>query len=305
MRESAAPASGARHAFVQLVLAVALFGFSWPVMKTALEEGAAPLWLAAGRAGLSALTSFALLIALRRVRLPGARDLPIILTIGVFQLTAFFALINLGLRYVPAGRSAVLAYTTSLWLVPLAAASGERIGLRRLSGVLLGLLGLVVLVNPLDLAVERRQLLGYVFLLLAALCWALAIFHSRRHAWRMTPLEALPWQMLLATLLLFVLAGAVEPGGRMAPSAAALLALLYLGVLAGPVATWAATSVARALPTLVSSIGFLGVPVLGVLLSTLWLGEPLTLDLIAGAGLVLLGVAVVAVGASPARGRRG
>jgi len=141
MRESAAPASGARHAFVQLVLAIALFGFSWPVMKTALEDGAAPLWLAAGRAGLSALTSFALLIALRRVRLPRARDLPIILTIGVFQLTAFFALINLGLRYVPAGRSAVLAYTTSLWLVPLAAASGERIGLRRLSGVLLGLLG--------------------------------------------------------------------------------------------------------------------------------------------------------------------
>src|SRR5262249_29670467 len=129
--------------------------------------------------------------------------------------------------------------------------------------------------------------------------------HSRRHAWRMTPLEALPWQMLLATLLLFVLAAAVEPGGRMAPSAAALLALLYLGVLAGPVATWAATSVARALPTLVSSIGFLGVPVLGVLLSPLWLGEPLTLDLIAGTGLVLLGVAVVAAGTSRARGRRG
>src|SRR5208282_2785145 len=41
----------------------------------------------------------------------------------------------------------------------------------------------------------------------------------------------------------------------------------------------AATSVARALPTLATSLGFLAVPVLGMLLSTLWLGEAVTATL--------------------------
>ena len=72
--------------------------------------------------------------------------------------------------------------------------------------------------------------------------------------------------------------------------------LIYVGLLGGPVAIWAATSVSRALPTLVSSLGFLGVPVLGVIVSTLWLGESLTLSLVVGAVLVLLGLVIVAIG---------
>jgi drug/metabolite transporter (DMT)-like permease len=291
--------SGTRLAFGQLAVVVVLFGVSWPVMKLGLANGATPIWFAAGRADLGAVASFALVLSLRRLRLPAPSDLPIIASIGVLQLSAFFVLINLGLRLVSAGRSAVLAYTTSLWLVPLAALAGERIGGRRMVGVALGLAGIVVLIDPLAIDATGEVLAGYGFLLTAALCWALAILHSRRHAWRLSPLQALPWQMLVAAILLTGLAAAIEPQGRMAPSSPAVLALLYLGVLAGPVATWAATSVARALPMLVSSIGFLGTPVVGIVLATLWLNEPLSATLLLGASLVLVGVAVVVSSATP------
>jgi drug/metabolite transporter (DMT)-like permease len=73
------------------------------------------------------------------------------------------------------------------------------------------------------------------------------------------------------------------------------VALAYVGLFGGPVAIWAATSVSRDLPTLVSSLGFLGVPVVGVIVSTLWLGESLPPALLVGAGLVLLGLVVVAL----------
>jgi drug/metabolite transporter (DMT)-like permease len=284
-----------------LLLSVLLLGTAWPVMKVLLR-GATPLWAAADRAVLSAAVAFTLLAAMRRLRLPGRADLPIILSLGGLQIAVFFALSNLALRYVPAGRSVVLAYTTSLWLVPLSLLAGERIGWGRIGGVLLGMAGIAVLANPA--AVDWNDagaIAGHGFLLLAALSWALAIFHARHHAWHLTPLQILPWQMLLAAVLLTVWATLFEPAGHLDRSLSVALALGYLGV-GGPIATWAATSVSRALPMLVSSIGFLGVPVLGVTVSSLWMGEPLTPSLMLGGLLILAGVALVAI--TGARGPR-
>jgi hypothetical protein len=81
----------------------------------------------------------------------------------------------------------------------------------------------------------------------------------------LTPLQALPWQMLLAAVLLTPMAALLEPDGHIERGGSVLLALLYLGIV-GPAGAWAATSVARALPILVSSLGFLGVPVLGLVI---------------------------------------
>ncbi|MFI4988450.1 MAG: DMT family transporter [Alphaproteobacteria bacterium] len=286
------------RALALLALAILCFGTAWPVAKIGLRE-ATPLWFAAGRAGLGVVSSFTLLALLGRLRLPSRADLPIVVSIGVLQLTGFFALMNLGLRHVPAGRSVVLAYTTTLWLVPLALLMGERIGRWRAAGVVVGLAGVALLCNPLAIDwTSGEVIMGNACLVLAALVWALAILHARRHAWRRSPLELLPWQFLIATVLLALLAAVFEPAGSLGRSRDVMLALLYIGIVAGPLATWAATSVARALPTLATSLGFLAVPVLGMLISTLWLGEPVTATLAGGALLVLLGLALVAFGSA-------
>jgi drug/metabolite transporter (DMT)-like permease len=286
------------HAFAQLALVGLIFGTSWPVLKNGIEAGATPLWFTAARACCGTLGGFALVGALGLLRWPRRRDRPIILSVGILQLAAFFTLTNLALRYIPAGRSAVLAYTTTLWLVPLEALTGgERLDLPRSLGLLAGLGGVAVLLNPLALDWSQPDvLISHVLLLLAALGWAIAIFHARRHAWDgFSPLQALPWQMLVASLAVIVLAAIAEPAGRLPAVPAVTFALIYVGLFGGPVATWAATSVARDLPTLVSSLGFLGVPVVGVIVSTLWLGEPLTPPLLVGAALIFLGLVVVAL----------
>ena len=56
---------------------------------------------------------------------------------------------------------------------------------------------------------------------------------------------------------------------------------------------WAATSITRALPAMTSSLSFLAVPMMGVLLSTLSLGETLDATLLGGFGLILAGVVLV------------
>ncbi len=286
--------TGNRAAYLQLLAAIVLFGLAFPALKVGLQAST-PVWLAAGRASLSALTAFVLLAALRRLRWPHRADWPIVLSVGAFQLTLYFSLANIGLQHVPAGRSGVLSYTAMLWLVPLSLLVGERVGWRGIAGVVLGMAGVVVLVEPtrFDWA-DHAVIEGHAWLLLAGLSWAVAILHARRHRWRATPLEVLPWQMGVATVLLWTLALIVEPRGHLDPSQPQLwIALLYIGAFAGPIGTWAAVSVARALPPITGSLGMLGTPLLGIAASAVLLGEPITGSLVAGTALVIAGIAIV------------
>jgi drug/metabolite transporter (DMT)-like permease len=285
-----------RVAWLQLAASVVLFGLSWPAIKIGLSA-ATPVWLAAGRATLSAASAFALLAALGRLAWPARADWPIVLSVGAFQLTFFFALANLGVQSVPPGRSGVLAYTTMLWMVPLSLLVGERVGWRGVLGAVLGLLGIVVLIDPLRFDWSDRAIVeGHAWLLLAGFSWALAVLHARRHRWRLSPLDVLPWQMAVATVLLWILALTVEPGGYLDFSQPNLwIALLYIGVFAGPAGTWAAVSVARALPPVTGSLGMLGTPLLGIAASVVLVGESVTWPLVLGTMLVIAGIAIVIV----------
>lgn len=284
----------ARVAWLQLAANVVLFGLSWPIIKIGLEAST-PLWFAAARATLSATTAFALLACLGRLAWPHRRDWPIIVSVGALQLSCFFAFSNLGVQSLPAGRSSVLAYTATLWLVPLSLMVGEKVGWRAVAGVLVGLAGIVVLVEPLRFDwTDRAILWGHAWLLLAGFAWAIAIVHIRRHRWERTPLDALPWQMSVATVLLWVLALVAEPAGYLDPGRSELwMSLLYIGAFAGPIATWAAVSVGRALPPVVGAMGMLGVPLLSIASSVVLLGETVSLPLALGTTLVMAGMGIV------------
>jgi drug/metabolite transporter (DMT)-like permease len=283
-----------RTAWLQLAAAIVLFGLTWPVMKIGLLAGT-PVWLAAGRATLSAFTAFALMAALGRLRWPHREDWPVVLSVGGLQLTSFFALANLGVQALPAGRSGVLAYTTMLWMVPLSLAAGEKIGWRAIAGAALGVVGIIVLSDPQRFDwQDRRIVLGHVYLLTAGFSWAIAMMHTRRHQWRGTPLDALPWQMSVATVLLWPLAAVIEPHGYLDPGEWQLwVALIYIGVIAGPAGTWTTVSVTRALPPVTTSLGMLGVPLVGIASSVVLLGEPITAPLAVGTTLILAGMAIV------------
>ena len=281
-------------AYLQLAAAVVLFGLAFPVLKIGLTAST-PVWLAAGRASLSALTAFVLLAALGRLRWPHGTDWPIVLSVGALQLACFFGFTNLGLQSLPPGRSSVLAYTASLWVVPLSMLIGEKVGWRAFLGVLLGIAGIVVLADPprFDWS-DTGVIWGHVWLLLSGFTWAVAIVHIRRHRWRTAPLDALPWQMSVAAVLLWLVTPLVEPDGHLDIHVKELwIGLIYIGAFAGPIATWAAVSVNRALPPVVGSMAMLGVPLLSIASSVVLVDEPITAPLAIGTLLVIAGIATV------------
>jgi len=275
------------------VTVVFAWGLTWPINKLLLAA-VPPLWAVALRTAIGGVALFALALATRRLAPPPRADLPVLLSIALLHMIGFGVLSSVGLELVPAGRSAVLAYTTPLWVAPGASLFlGERLTPRRLVGVIVGLTGLVVLFNPLAFDWTRRAaVLGNAAILAAALLWAASILHIRGHRWRSTPFDLLPWETLLATVILVPLAwlGAGPPAFPWSVPVAAML--LYAGLPGTALAYWAIAMAGRGLPAVTTSLGLLATPVISIVVATLWLGERPSASLLLAVALILGGVAL-------------
>ena len=281
--------------------AIILFwGSNWPIMKIGLLS-IPPLTFAAMRLGTGAVCLFAVWAVLGRLRLPERRDYPVIFSVGIIQLAVFLGLVNLGLSRVDAGRSAIIAYTTMLWVTPAAVLFlGERLTPRKTVGLLAGLAGVGVMFNPLSFDWDDPELLvGNAMLMAAALSWAVAILHVRAHDWRAKPLDLAPWQLLAGFVPVLLAALWFEGDVPIRWSGTLVGVLAYNGPIATGFAIWAWVSVNRALPAITTSIGSLGVPAVGVLASALVLDEALSVTNLLGLGFIVAGLAVVSLDAEP------
>jgi drug/metabolite transporter (DMT)-like permease len=280
--------------FAFVVLAWSL---NWVVMKLAVRE-VTPLWAVAIRTGLAALVLFPSLFAARQLVLPSRADLPVILVIALFHMVAFASLMTAGLVFVPASRAIVLGYTTPLWVAPAAFFFlGERVSARQVAGIAVGIAGLLVLFEPGSFAWgDAAVLFGNGLVIVAALCWSVSIVYTRAHRWEATPLQLMPWQCLLATIVLVILALTVEGAPPTRIGTPALLALTYNGVIGTALGFWAMTVVNRRVPATTASLGVLATPVVGIGLSAVILAEGLDPRLVVAALTILVGIALGAKG---------
>ncbi|HVY16627.1 MAG TPA: DMT family transporter [Rhodopila sp.] len=281
---------------VQLFASVILLASAWPLTKLAIAAGATPLWFAEGRAVLSGIIASILLLAFGGFRRPTRPDLPALFAIGTLQLGLYFALAHEAAAWVQAGRVAILANTTTIWVVPLSLIFlREAMPVRRWIAAGIGIAGVVVLIDPpaVDYA-NLNTLIGQLLLLGAALSWSVAIIVTRAARPNLSMFALLPWCFLIASLVLAPLVLWHAPDGTFGHQPICWIALGYIGLVAGPLGTWCVMEATAKLPALVSSLGFLTTPAVSLLIATVFLHEPLTPDLLAGSALIMSGVAIAA-----------
>jgi drug/metabolite transporter (DMT)-like permease len=282
-----------------LATVVLAWGLTWPVNKVILAS-LSPIWTVAIRSAIGAAALFALAIALGRLTVPPRADVPVLLSLTLLHMVGFGVLASIGLQLVPTGRSVLLAYTTPLWVMPGASIFlGERLTARRVIGVVVGLAGLGVLFNPLAFDwTSRDAVIGNAAMIAAALSWAASILHLRGHRWRSTPFDLLPWQSLLATVIVTAIALVVDGAPTVDWHPALIAMLLYAGVPGTALAYWAMAMAGKSLPAVTTALGLLVTPVVSVIVATLWLHEPLTPTLAIAIALILGGVAIGATARS-------
>ena len=283
-----------RVIYMLLAVNVLIWGANWPVMKIGLID-MPPLWFAFSRSALGSITLFVVLLVTRQFRLPPRQDLSILFSFSLLFMVGTVALMHISLLYVTAGRSAVLVYTTPLWVTPAAYFFlGEKITPRKLLGLIIGLCGLAVLFNPVGFQWgDRMTLIGNLMPIGGSMLWSIAILHVRAHTWKGSPLLLAFWQMSLATLILGFLALWLSDFKMITWTGRLMATLAYNGPLATALCLWVALVVNRTLPATATAVGFQGVPVAGVLFSAAWVGEPLTATLISGLVMIVAGMILV------------
>jgi len=282
-----------RLAFFLLAVVVLGWGCAWVVIKLIVLQ-VAPIWGTVVRSVIGSIGLLILLLLSRQFTWPKRGDLPVVLVSGLLHSVAFGVLISFGLKYVPAGRSIVLGYTTPLWVAP-----GAWLFLRetmpplRLLGLAIGMVGLLLLFNPLNFDWgNRNALIGNGLILLSAFCWSISILYVRAHRWVSSPFQLLFWQMMLANVVLVLLAIVVEGRPHIVLNPALIAEFVYGGLVASTLAFWAMHEVNRRLPATTTSLCILATPVVGIISSTLMLGEVIDWPLILSTMLILGGIAV-------------
>ena len=284
------------RAWLLLLGLVVVWGCHWVVVKIGLETipgfTYGVLRLVTGMAVLALLMA-----ATGRARRPYREDLPIIVSYGLLAVALMIITMNLALPFIPAGRSAILAYTIPLWMVPVMAVMARVLPSRaEVIGLVLGLTGIVLLLNPaaIDWGAEGA-LLGSLLLLIGAMGGSIALVHVRIHPWKGTPFDTQIWQLLVAlapmALLMLVLEG--DRVTRIEWDLQTVLVVLYSGPLATAFAFWASQMIVKALGPLTTGIGYLGTPVVGVIAGIVVLGEVVTALDVAGIAVTTAGIVVV------------
>lgn len=143
-----------------------------------------------------------------------------------------FSLIVMAQTYIPSGMASVLNATTPVFTVLVAAAFGEeKLIFRRVAGVVLGLVGVAVL-KGYDFDIGSRQSMGIALCLGATVCFGFSALWATRKLAGSPPIGTATFQLISASLMMFVLAGLIDrPWQLQMPGPATWLAVLGIASL--------------------------------------------------------------------------
>ncbi|RXT41773.1 DMT family transporter [Bradyrhizobium betae] len=214
--------------------------------------------------------------------------------IGLLNNVIPFSLIVIGQTFIPSGLASILNATTPLFTVlVMAAAREERLQMRRVAGVALGLAGVIIL-RGWGIETRAGQGIGILLCLGGAFSYGLAALAARRLLKGSPPLGTATFQLMASAVMMAVVAGAVEqPWHLPMPGLTTWLAVFGLAGLSTALAYIVFFQIIRRSGATNVMLVTLLIPVTAILLGWLVLGEPISLREIAGAIVIASALLVI------------
>jgi drug/metabolite transporter (DMT)-like permease len=267
-----------------LIAMVAIWGYSWVVIKIGLQY-AHPFDFAALRVAIGAVLLFSLVKLQRRPLALSSYRMAIVL--GVLQVALFVTLTQFALLNAGPGKTSVLVFTMPFWMIVFAHfIIHEQMRGAQWIAVALAFAGLTLIVEPWKLANLHASALAIA----AGAVWALAAVLSKR--WPTPgadPLLFTAWQLLFGFIPMALLAW-LHPHQPVHWTPEFVWTLLFAGAFATALGWWLWTYVLSHTSAGIAGLNSLGIPVIAVLSSAIQLGErPPPSEL---AGMLMIGVAL-------------
>ena len=281
----------AKHWIVFLLLG-AIWSSSFMWIKIAIQE-VGPITLVAFRA-LFGLLFGIVVILFQRVQLPRtSKEWIPLLVVGLTNVAIPFFLISWGEQHIDSAVASILDATVPLFTILLAhfVLQDDKITLPKMSGLIVGFIGIIVLMSK-DLGASRSSLLGQLAVIVASLFYAISAVYVRKTTVDVPGVLRSAGPLVSASLTMWLGAFVFESPVTLPQLGITWVALLFMGVLGSGLAFMMAYYLIHEIgPTRSTMVTYL-FPLGGVVLGVLVLHEQLTWHVIAGAALIIASLAV-------------
>lgn len=273
--------------FIGYYLAVsALWGIPYLFVSIAVKELSVPV-IVFTRVFIGALILIPLAIRAGALKVPRA-SIKYIALYAVFEMFIPWTLISDGQRSVSSGLAGLLIATVPIWANLLAALTGDRSVRhpRQALGIVIGFIGVLALVG-IDSLLESHDLVAMLKILFSAFSYAFATFMAMRHLNGISGVAVNGLAMALTAIVFFI--PAIQSAPTTMPSNRALFALLALGLLCTALAFYLFFTLLRMIgPPKASTVTYPNTAI-AIALGVIILNEPITVGMVLGFPLVLLG----------------
>jgi len=257
-------------------------------------QGLPPFTAVAMRFAIASTVLFAAALAMR-VRLGRTRrERWLWACNGIFSFTISYGVVYWCEQWIPSGLAAVLFATYPLFVSLLAHAAlpAESLSMHEVVGVLVGFGGVAVIFSEDFTALGGQQVaIASMVMLVSPLSSAFSSVAVKRWGAGIHPLSLTVVPMAMTSGIMAALALSLERGARMTFDASSIVTLLYLAIPGSAVTFslyyWLLSHMPAKRLALIAYV----VPVVAVVIGVMR-GEPLTARMLAGAALVIGGVAM-------------
>lgn len=276
-----------------LIIIILIWGLAWVYMKLALNYMSA-LTFSALRFLIGTIVLFILAMFIKRKKL-SLENILHMLVLGIFQTGIVFFLVMYGLQFIGAGKGALLLYSMPVWSAVFSVILlREKISPRNITGLIIGVLGLVIILGMDFFIIQSKDVLvGEMYIVIAAVAWGFANIYYRKHLGDIPIIQVSAYQMMFGTLGLFIAAYLIEGSINIKWTVESIYYLLFTGVFASAVAFSLWYYVLKKVNTITATVSMMLVPVLGLILSYFMIGEVLTTSIFVGAFFILAGLYII------------
>ncbi len=291
--------STSRRAYLAFVIVCLVWGTTYLAIRISLET--IPPLLMAGIRWVAAGSILAIALKLRGETLPRPGSWPTLTLLGILLLGFGNGGVVWAEQTISSGLAAVLVAACPFWMVGIDALlpGGATLTPRKLAGLIVGFLGIVLLVWPEIHVGEsgRTFLQGVVACQIACFGWAAGSIYARKRghaeAKEENVLATAAFEMLFGGIVLLIAGVLHREAAQLAFSARSAGALLYL-VFFGAIGGFTAYAYAlKHMPVASVSLYAYVNPIIAVVLGTMVLKEPFNMRMAAAGAIVLVGMALV------------
>ncbi|WP_427127680.1 DMT family transporter (plasmid) [Priestia megaterium] len=275
-----------------LAFLVFMWGINWPLTKFALHYSP-PLLFAGIRLFIGGL--ILLIIAIPRYKMLRFKETwPIYFISALFNIILFYGLQTIGLNYLPAGLFTAIVFFQPIlmglfswmWL-------GELMYPFKLLGLILGFVGvLVICLGGLN---GHISITGICLALGSALSWALGTVFMKKNSNKVDGIWLTTLHIIIGGLFLMGSGTLTENWSSISWNPAFITVLLFISVFVIALG-WLDffTLVSSGEASKVSTYTFL-IPIISITASSLFLKEPITVNLLVGLILVIFSIMLVSI----------